>query len=361
MGRTMLVCLVGSITAFSVVTDLAISITSYMLQKSLSNEPNPTRWSSVSLSAVNFILVGLLSYRLYLESEPQATEWVLWKFRARALFSLIIFINIGIISGERVQHLSFSSPKSSSSSVWLSLDIAHAVVWAISAYCQGFLCALSFVLSNILGNQSGRLSNPPIDIGRTAESVFSTTNLISPQSPQWRNPLLSPVPSFLDPLPSPQSEMSVRTSILRSPLPNYYTCKDPEPLFLQTRNREKSLQSTPSIDTVIRCPESTTEESVEAITPTPTPTARESLLEAIEKNIHPLFRPSTPHLPPMPNMSTSIIAPLEGRDQMTVSSPRQREVVDPQLSSETAQSILPSYVLNATARNSLARYKDSKV
>ncbi|GAQ11873.1 hypothetical protein ALT_9194 [Aspergillus lentulus] len=357
MGRTMLVCLVGSITAFSILADLAISITSYMLQESPSNEPNSTKWSSVSLSAANFILVGLLSYRLYLESEPQATEWVLWKIRARALFSLIIFINIGVISGERVQHLYSSSPNSSSSSVWLSLNIAHAVVWTISAYCQGFLCALSFVLSNILDNQSGRVSNLPINIGRTAESVFSTTNLISPQSPQWRNSLLSPVPSFLEPLPSPQSEMSVRTSILRSPLPNYYTCKDPEPLLLQTRTREKSLQSTPSIDTVIRCPESKEESG---ITPAPTPTARESLLEAIEKNIHPLFRPSTPHLSPMPNMSTSIIAPLEGRDQ-TVSLPRQREVVDPQLSSETAQPILPFYVLNATARKSLARYEDSKV
>ncbi|KAG2001755.1 hypothetical protein GB937_009911 [Aspergillus fischeri] len=361
MGRTMLVCLVGSITAFSVLTDLAISITSYMLQESPSNGPNPTRWSSVSLSAVNFILVGLLSYRLYFESEPQTTEWILWKFRARALFCLIIFINIAIISGERVQHLYFSRPKSSSSSVWLSLNIAHAVVWTISAYCQGFLCALSFVLSNILDNQSGRVSNPPINIGRTVDSVFSTTNLISPQSPQWRNPLLSPVPSFLDPLPSPQSEMSVRTSILRSPLPNYYTCKDPEPLFLQTRSRKKPLQSTPSIDTVIRCPESNNEESAEGIMPTPTQTARESLLEAIEKNIHPLFRPSTPHLSPMPNMSTSIIAPLEGPDQVSVSVPRQREIVDPQLSPETAQPILPFYVLNATGRNSLARYEDSKV
>ncbi|GFG19658.1 hypothetical protein IFM5058_10252 [Aspergillus udagawae] len=361
MGRTMLVCLVGSITAFSVLVDLAISIASYMLQESPSNEPNPTKWSSVVLTAVNFILVSLLSYRLFLESESQATEWVLWKIRARALFSLIIFINLGIISGERVRHLYFNSPKSSSSSVWLSMDVAHAVVWTMSAYSQGFLCALSFVLSNILDNQSGRVSNPPIDIGRTAESVFSTTNLISPQSPQWRNPLLSPVPSFLEPLPSPQSEMSIRTSILRSPLPNYYTCKEPEPLFLQTRSREKSLQSTPSIDTVIRCPESSNEDSAEALKPTPTPTGGESLLDAIEKNIHPLFRPSTPYLSPMPNMSTAIIAPLRSHDQTTMSLPRQREVVDPQLSPETAQPMLPFYVLNATARNSLARYEDSKV
>ncbi|KAF7155461.1 hypothetical protein CNMCM5623_007532 [Aspergillus felis] len=332
-----------------------------MLQESPSNEPNPTNWSSVSLTAVNFILVGLLSYRLFLESESQATEWTLWKIRARALFSLIIFINLGIISCERVRHLYFSSPQSSSSSVWLSMNIAHAVVWTISAYCQGFLCALSFVLSNILDNHSCRVSHPPIDIGRTAESVFSTTNLISPQSPQWRNLLLSPVPSFLEPLPSPQSEMSVRTSILRSPLPNYYTCKEPEPLFLQTRSREKSLQSTPSIDTVIRCPESSNEDSAEVITPTSAPAHRESLLEAIEKNIHPLFRPSTPHLSPMPNISTSIIAPLERHDQMSVSLPRQREIVDPQLSPETAQPMLPFYVLNATAQNSLARYEDSKV
>ncbi|KAH1274049.1 hypothetical protein KXX33_004460 [Aspergillus fumigatus] len=356
MGRTMLVCLVGSITAFSVLTDLAISITFYRLRESASNGPNPTKCSSLlSLSAVNFLLVSLLSYLLYSESEPQATEWILRKFKARALFCLIIFLNIGIITGERLQHLYVSKPKSSSSSVWLSLNIAHAVVWTISAYCQGFLCALSFVLPDILNNESGRASNPPINIGRTAESVFSTTNLISPQSPQWRNPLLSPVPSFLDPLPSPQSEMSVRTSILRSPLPNYCTCKDPEPLFLQPRRREKSLQSTPSIDTVIRCPESNGE-MAEGISPTPTPTTRKPIIEDNEKNIRPLFRPSTPHLSPMPNMSTAIIAPLEGPNQVSVSVPCQRENVDPQLSSETAQPVLPFYVLNATARNSLAQY-----
>ncbi|RHZ46214.1 uncharacterized protein CDV56_101198 [Aspergillus thermomutatus] len=358
MGRTMLVCLVGSVTAFSVLIDLAISITSYMLHESTSNEPNPTKWSSVSLTSLNFILVCLLSYRLFLESETRATEWFLWKFRARALFSLIIFINLAIISGERAKTL-FSSPKSSSSSVWFSLNIAHGVVWTISAYCQGFLCALSFVLSNILDNQSRRVSNPTIDIGRTAESAFSTTNLISPLSPQWRNSILSPVPSFLDPLPSPQSEMSVRTSILRSPLPNYYTCKEPEPPFLQTRSREreKSLRSTPSIDTVMRCPDS-------VVPPTPIPPPRESLLDAIEKNIHPLFRPSTPHLPPMPNMTTSITAPLESHGQgtgSTVSLPGPREVVDTKLSPETAQPQLPFYVLNATARNSLIRYEDSKL
>ncbi|KAH2976112.1 hypothetical protein KXV25_006331 [Aspergillus fumigatus] len=331
MGRTMLVCLVGSITAFSVLTDLAISITFYRLRESASNGPNPTKCSSLlSLSAVNFLLVSLLSYLLYSESEPQATEWILRKFKARALFCLIIFLNIGIITGERLQHLYVSKPKSSSSSVWLSLNIAHAVVWTISAYCQGFLCALSFVLPDILNNESGRASNPPINIGRTAESVFSTTNLISPQSPQWRNPLLSPVPSFLDPLPSPQSEMS-------------------------PRRREKSLQSTPSIDTVIRCPESNGE-MAEGISPTPTPTTRKPLIEDNEKNIRPLFRPSTPHLSPMPNMSTAIIAPLEGPNQVSVTVPCQRENVDPQLSSETAQPVLPFYVLNATARNSLAQY-----
>ncbi|RHZ47648.1 hypothetical protein CDV55_101230 [Aspergillus turcosus] len=353
MGRTMFVCLVGSITAFSILIDLAISITSCMLQESPSNEPNLTKWSSVSLTAVNFILVGLLSYRLFIESKTQATEWFLWKFRARALFGLIIFLNIGIISGERWYYLFFSSPTSPSSSVWLSLNIAHGVAWTISAYCQGFLCALSVILSNILDNQSRRVSTSSIDIGRTAESVFSTTNLLSPQSPQWRNPLLSPVPSFLDPLPSPQSELSVRTSILRSPVPNYCTCKPPEPLVLQTRTREKSLRSTPSIDTVIRCPESSNEDSAEVVTVAP----RESLLDAIEKNIHPLFRPSSPHLSPMPKMSTSIIA----HDQSTVSLPSQREVVDPQLSPETAKPNLPFHILNATARNSLLRYEESKV
>ncbi|KAF7128674.1 hypothetical protein CNMCM5793_003525 [Aspergillus hiratsukae] len=282
-----------------------------MLHENSSSEPNPTKWSSVSLTAVNFILVILLSYRLFLESRTQATEWFLWKFRARALFSLIIFINISIISGERLYHLFFSSPTTPSSSVRLSLNIAHGVAWTISAYCQGFLCALSFILSNILDNQSSRGSSLSIDIGRAAQSAFSTTNLLSPQSPQWRNPLLSPVPSFLDPLPSPQSELSVRTSILRSPLPNYYTCKSPEPLV--TRVREKSLRSSPSIDTVLRCPESINEDSVEVATSAPC----ESLLDSIEKNIHPLFRPSSPHLPPMPNMSTSIIA----HDQSIVSLP----------------------------------------
>lgn len=349
----MFVCLVGSITAFSILVDLAISITCYMVHESSSNEPNPTKWSSVSLTAVNFILVCLLSYRLFLESRIQATEWFLWKVRARALFSLIIFINIGIISGERLYHLFFSSPTTPSSSVWLSLNIAHGVAWTISAYCQGFLCALSFILSNILDNQSSRMSTSSIDIGRTADSAFSTTNLLSPQSPQWRNPLLSPVPSFLDPLPSPQSELSVRTSILRSPLPNYYTCKTPEPLVLQTRIREKSLRSTPSIDTVIRCPESSNEDTAEVAMTTP----RESLLDSIEKNIHPLFRPSSPHLPPMPNRATSIIA----HDQMTVSLPAQREVADPQLSPETAKPNLPFFILNATARNSLLRYEESRV
>ncbi|EAW15269.1 uncharacterized protein ACLA_059330 [Aspergillus clavatus NRRL 1] len=355
MSRIVLVCLVGSTTAFFILIDLIISIALYQLHDLTSDDLIPIKWTGIGLTALNLILVGLLSYRLFLESETRVTEWRLGKVRARALFSILIFINIGTVSGETIWSLSAHRPETSRSDPRFTLTIAHGVVWAIAAYCQGFLCALSFVLSNILDNHSHRVSKLSIDTSRTADAALSTINFISPSpSPQWKGSSFSRTSSLFDPLPSPQSEMSVHTSILRttSPAPDYRSLREMEPLYFHPpSSRTGSLRSNPSIDTVVRRP-TLSDGKTHANTTDPFSASRESLLD---NNIHPLFRPSSPHLPPTPNQATSIIAPLGSASDYF----GDRAGADPNVSPEIPQPRLPGYVLNATARNSLLRYESS--
>lgn len=300
-----LITIVGSLSMVLVAISLILSvITNILFGRKLSSIPD-TSYISLFFSVINGMLVGILTYRCARESDINTSEWILFQFRARTLFTIAIPISAGITTGAIVWGIASGQLNLTSEKPLAVVTTAYGVTWATATYLQGLLCAISLVLSNIRDNQchwyhSYTMSLTMPGLGMSSPSSMEHGTL---------SPSLWALSGYLDEFRQNERQRRWRLQTKRNqPYRRYdYYPTGRQHSFIQwcsAKLRWKDGRNTSRQ----ACTQSYMLPRLNFEIGKSLRSRPGSLCELIESDIHPLFRPSSPQLSPTPTSSTSILA-----------------------------------------------------